>query len=134
MKFSVGALRSVASSTIFSIRLMALSLAFRTTRSHTTLSVAIIPAMTSCPASINRGIDSPVSAAVLKVAEDPRRRPSRGTRSPGCTSIFAPISTFSGRSLRPSGIRAKSGRKARRLLMLSRARSTALSCSPSPMQ
>ena len=134
MNVSVADLRSAASSTIFSMRLMALSPAFRTTLSRTTLSVAIIPAMTSWFVSINRGTDSPVRAAVLNVAGASNKRPSRGTRSPGCTSITAPISTDSGFSLRPSAKRAKSGRKERRLFMLSRAWSTALSCNLSPMQ
>lgn len=98
MKSSAGALRSDASSTIFSMRATALSLSGRVTFIRATLSVAIMPASTSWPFSMVRGMLSPVSAAVLKAASPLVSMPSSGTRSPGLTSMISPGMTFSGLS------------------------------------
>ena len=52
--------------------------------------------MMSSPAAILRGRDSPVSAAVSSVELPSRTVPSRGTRSPGFTTMTEPTGTSSG--------------------------------------
>ena len=96
MNSSVGALRADASSTRCSMRDTADSPAGRNTRRRTTLPVAIIPADTSLPVAIARGSDSPVRADVSNAASAVSSSPSRGTRSPGFTSIVSPTATSSG--------------------------------------
>ena len=99
---SVGAFRSVASSTIFSIRVSALSPCVRVTRRLAARSKAIMPAKTSPSMPTCRGMLSPVSAAVSKLTRASRSpsgrssTPSSGTRSPGSTSITSPTLTISG--------------------------------------
>ena len=120
-----------------SMRATALWSAGRATRRRTALSVAIIPASTSPPVSIVRGTLSPVRAAVLSAAAGVVSTPSSGTRSPGRTSMMSPTATSSGLLVTiPVAVttEAWSGRNSIRLLMLSRARSTAMSCRVSPMQ
>ena len=113
-----------------SMRETALWLSGRDTRRRTTLPVAIMPASTSLPSSIVRGTLSPVSAAVLNDASPPSSTPSSGTRSPGFTSMMSPGLTSAGALTttdEPVTTDARSGRNSMRLLMLSRARSTAMS-------
>ena len=115
----------------------ALWLAGRTTFRRDTPSVAIIPASTSLPVSTVRGTLSPVRAAVSKGASAVSSTPSSGTRSPGFTSMTSPTPTSAGSFVTtspPTTTEAWSGRNSIRLFMLSRARSTAMSCSVSPMQ
>ena len=110
------------------MRDIALSLAGRLAMSVTVLSVAIIPASTSSPASITRGMLSPVSAAVSSADARPVRVPSTGTRSPGLTSTRSPTFTSAGSTGICSPWRtttAWSGLKAMSDVILLRARPTA---------
>ena len=102
-----------------------------------TWSTAIMPAITSSPFSIVRGIDSPVRAAVFSEAESDNSVPSSGTRSPAFTSITSPTATSAGcfSTVESSTTtRARVGLKATSARMLSLARSTARSCNASPIQ
>ena len=114
MNSSAGALRCCASSTMLRIRDIALSDDLRNTCMRTTLSCDITPAGISAPVSDRRGTLSPVSAAVLNIDGSESRTPSRGTLSPGRTSITSPgITSSEERSISLpflSTVRAKSGR------------------------
>ena len=54
------------------------------------------PETTSSPSATERGNDSPVSAAVSSSEEPETTTPSKGTRSPGLTTISSPTETSLG--------------------------------------
>ena len=54
------------------------------------------PLMTMSPGTTSRGTDSPVRAAVSRAEVPSSTCPSRGTRSPGLTTITFPTATSSG--------------------------------------
>ena len=137
MNNSAGALRAAASSTMERIRERALSPYGRVTSIRTGCCEEIIPANTSSPLQIVRGVLSPVSAAVLNGAASDSKTPSRGTRPPGSTSIVRPGTTCAAgiaTGFPSSKTFACSGRISTSARIFRRARSTARSCNASPIE
>ena len=96
MKFSVRAFFSLAFSTSSRMRCTvdwSYDDVVRTVRAPVMLTH---PLMTSSPSCADCGADSPVSAEVSICEAPDTTMPSRGTRSPGFTTISAPTGTSAG--------------------------------------
>ena len=121
MKFSLVDFFSLAFSTRSRILDTVDSSQGRVTRMRRTPVWLTQPLMTSSPTPTSRGTDSPVRAAVSREDSPVRTVPSRGTRSPGFTTMTAPTSTSSGStsSVSPSSVSrlAVSGRMSMRAAM-----------------
>ena len=95
----------------------------------------IIPASTSSPSRIERGILSPVNAEVSNCTSASNKTPSKGTRPPGFTSIRSPTFTSFGDTFIYVPVRhtsVRSGRTSNKSLIFFEALFTARSCNLSP--
>ncbi|MNW51853.1 hypothetical protein D3C74_293490 [compost metagenome] len=112
MKFSVGAFLLLAFSTRSRILATVDSPNSFVTSIVRTPFLFINPLSTSSPAATSRGKDSPVNAEVSMAESPSMTLPSRGTFSPGRTTMKSPIRTSSGLTRRissPDFKLAKSG-------------------------
>ena len=113
MKFSERDLRSLAFSTSSRIFEAVESPNDLSTRTRMTPERLTQPEMTLSVTEASRGSLSPVSATVFRLVEPSTMVPSRGTLSPGATTMTSPTSTLAGSmrsSLLARSIVAKSGR------------------------
>src|SRR3954451_16627162 len=95
MNRSTGALLSWASSTSLTTRAIVLSAAAAVTRMRNTASRLIVPANTVAAGPLRVGVLSPVAGASLMALSPSMISPSAGMRSPGRTTIVAPMRKLS---------------------------------------